>query len=133
MDSVAIVRRFYDLVASANWTQAEAMLDDAFVIHEPDSLPYGGDWRGKHAFQRLFAFVMDFWRDPHVEWHGLVGDSQHVVALLTFSVTVKTTGARIVMPLTEVTTVLPSGKIAAMRIHYFDTHAMYLSLSAAAQ
>lgn len=133
MDSLATVRRFYDLVASADWAEAQAMLDDDFVIYEPESLPYGGEWRGKDAFQRLFSFVMDFWRDPHVEWNGLVGDGQHVVALLTLSVTVKTTGARIVMPLTEVTTVLPSGKIAAMRIHYFDTHAMHLSLSASVQ
>jgi hypothetical protein len=36
------------------------------------------------------------------------------------------------MPLTEVTTLLPSGKIAAMRIHYFDTHVLHLGLKAPA-
>jgi hypothetical protein len=133
MDSVATVRRFYGHVTAGAWAEAEAMVDDDFVIYEPESLPYGGEWRGKDAFQRLFAFVMGFWRDPHIQRNGLVGDDTHVVALLTFSVTVKATGERITMPITEVTTMLPSGKIGAMRIHYFDTHALRTSLSEPAQ
>lgn len=130
---VATVRHFYDLVATGDWTAVEAMVDDDFVIHEPDSLPYGGAWRGKDAFQRLFTFVMGFWDDPQVEWNGLVGDDRHVIALLTFTVTARASGRRFSMPLTEVTTLTPSGRIESMRIHYYDTHAMLAELEARAE
>jgi cystathionine beta-lyase family protein involved in aluminum resistance len=105
------------------------MADD-FVIHEPASLPYGGEWRGRDALQRLYAHVMGYWEDPVVEWQELVGGEKYAVALLHFTVTARASGERFDTHIAEVTRFDDAGKMASMRIHYFDTAAMVGQLEA---
>ena len=105
------------------------MADD-LVIYEPASLPYGGEWRGRDALQRLYAHVMTFWENPVVQWQELVGGEKHAVALLHFTVTAKSSGKRFETHIAEVTEFDDAGKMASMRIHYFDTAHMVEQLKA---
>lgn len=109
----------YAHVHEGDWAAVETFMADDFVIHEPASLPYGGEWRGKDALRRLYAHVMGYWSDPHVEWDELVGGERFTVALLRFTMTSKATGERFTQSVSEVTR-FEHGKMAEMRIHYFD-------------
>ncbi|WP_242128033.1 nuclear transport factor 2 family protein [Sphingobium sp. Sx8-8] len=130
MTPTQAVRTMYEHAARGEWAAVQIFMAQDFVIHEPASLPYGGEWRGRDALERLFIRVMSFWRDPLVEWIDLIGGETHVVALLRFSMTVPETGERIVQHVSEVTRFDGDGKMAEMRIHYFDTAAMARALKA---
>ena len=124
MTPAEATRAMYDHAARGEWDDVAAFMADDFVIHEPATLPYGGEWHGRDALQRLFTHVMGFWEDPQVEWIDLVGGDRHVVALLNFSMTVRGTGRRIAQRVAEVTSFGADGKMVAMHIHYFDTGEM---------
>jgi ketosteroid isomerase-like protein len=123
-------KAMYAEVARGNWDAVADYMADDFVIHEPASLPYGGEWRGRDALQRLYAHVMGYWEDPVVEWQELVGGEKYAVALLHFTVTARASGKRFDTHIAEVTRFDDAGKMASMRIHYFDTAAMVGQLEA---
>ena len=128
MTPLEATRTMYEHAAKGEWDAVETYMADDFVIHEPASLPYGGEWRGRNALRRLFESVMGFWESPDVEWIDLIGNDLHVVALLRFGMTVPGTGERIIQKVCEVTRFDMNGKMIEMRIHYFDTAAMAQSL-----
>ena len=129
MSPIEATRTMYEHAARGEWSAVAAFMAEDFVIHEPSSLPYGGEWRGRDALQHLFAKVMGFWKDPLVEWVDLIGGEEHVTALLRFSMTVPHTGELIVQRVCEVTRFNKHGKMAEMRIHYFDTAEMARALA----
>lgn len=112
----------YAAVSRGDWAAVENFMAEDFVIHEPPSLPYGGEWRGKDALQRLYVHVMGYWTQPSVEWHELLGGEDNAVALLALSAT-SPAGERQTFEIAEVTR-FENGKMASMRIHYFDTAAI---------
>ncbi len=114
----------YDHVGHGDWDRVAEFMAENFVIHEPSTLPYGGEWRGKDALQRLYAHVMGYWRDPQVEWLELVGGERHAVALLKLTVTPPDNENRFSQHIAEVTAFDDAGLMASMRIHYFDTGEM---------
>jgi ketosteroid isomerase-like protein len=124
MTPIEATRAMYDLLARGEWASVADFMAEDFVIHEPATLPYGGEWRGRDALQRLFVHVMGFWDDPLVEWIDLVGGDDHAVALLRMTATVPGTGTRFTQRVAEVTRFTPDGKMAEMHIHYFDTGEM---------
>lgn len=129
MTPIETTRIMYEHATRGEWDAVAGFMAEDFVIHEPASLPYGGEWRGRDALKRLFGEVMGFWRDPLVEWIDLVGGEAHVVALLRFSMTMPNSGERIVQRVSEVTRFDADGKMAEMHIHYFDTGAMVRALA----
>ena len=116
-------RAMYAHVARGEWDAVETFMADDFVIHEPASLPYGGEWRGKDALKRLYAQVMGYWTEPRVAWRELVGGEDYAVAILTLSAGVPGGNERFTAEIAEVTR-FEGGKMAEMRIHYFDTAAL---------
>ncbi len=123
-------KAMYADVAKGDWDAVAGYMAEDFVIHEPSSLPYGGEWRGRDALQRLYAHVMGYWEDPVVKWMELVGGEKYAVALLHFTVTAKSSGKRFETHIAEVTEFDRDGKMASMRIHYFDTAHMLGQLQA---
>lgn len=124
MTSLAASTALYAAVARGDWAEVAGFLAEGFVIHEPSSLPYGGGWHGTDALQRLYAEVMTFWERPVVTWQELVGGERHTVALLHFAVTPRTSGTRFETWIAQVTRFDDAGRMASMRIHYFDTAEM---------
>lgn len=123
-------KAMYAAVARGEWDAVADFMADDLVIHEPASLPYGGEWRGRDALQRLYAHVMGYWEEPVVKWMELVGGEEYAVALLHFTVTAKSSGKRFETHIAEVTEFDDAGKMASMRIHYFDTAHMVEQLKA---
>lgn len=120
MTPVEAVVDVFAKAAVGDWPAVAAHMADDLVIHEPASLPYGGEWRGADAMKNLFASVMGYWDDPDINVLRVVGDDEWVVAILRFEVTSKLTGNRIVQRMTEVSR-FAGGKIVETYIHYFDT------------
>jgi ketosteroid isomerase-like protein len=123
-------KAMYAHVAKGEWDAVAELMSEDFVIHEPATLPYGGEWRGRDALQRLYAHVMGFWRDPEVRWLELLGGERHTVALLDLTATAPETGQRFSQRIAEVTTFDEAGRMSAMHIHYFDTGEMARMLAA---
>lgn len=117
-------KAMYAAVAKGDWDQVATFMADDFTIYEPPSLPYGGEWRGRDALQRLYAHVMGYWIDPVVKWQELTGGDKFAVALLHFTVTAKSSNKRFETHIAEVTEFNAEGQMALMRIHYFDTAGM---------
>jgi ketosteroid isomerase-like protein len=115
-----LTRQIYTLAGQGRWDEVEQLLSEDLVIHKPESLPYGGEWRGRDALRRLYTKVMTHWADPSVELRTIVGDEEHAVALLDFTMTSRATGDRFTMPVAEASRA-EGGNIVEMRIHYFDT------------
>lgn len=124
MTPLESTKAMYDCAAQGDWDAVAAFMAEDLVIHEPATLPYGGEWRGRDALQRLFECVMAFWDDPEVEWIDMVGGETRVVALLRFTMTARTSGKRFSQRVAEVTTFNPAGLMSEMHIHYFDTGEM---------
>ena len=115
-----IVTAVFTHAGKGEWAALEPFMADDLVIHEPAALPYGGEWRGKDALQRLYEHVFAYWRDPVVTVERIVGDDDWAVAILIFEMTATATGTRIRQRVTEVTR-CEGGKAVEMFIHYFDT------------
>lgn len=114
-----LAQAMFARIDAGDWPGVAALMTEDYVIHEPPVLPYGGDWNGQDALSRLFAHVMGYWDDPVVERRGLMGDEQHFVALLSFTMTSKLTGRRFTQPIAEVTR-CEGGKMVETWVHYFD-------------
>ena len=80
-----------------------ATLHPDIVLYQPESLPYGGEWRGREAFgQWLDAFVQTWVgvtpTDP--VFHTCGDDT--LVSTVTMRASSRATGREIVMPICQV-------------------------------
>lgn len=115
-----IVDQLYQDARVADWDVVASVMSDDLVINEPPSLPYGGEWRGRHALRDLFATVMGHWDEPAVVQDSLTSDGTTVVAMVRLTITSRRNGERVTHRIAEVTTV-EGEKVTEMRIYYFDT------------
>lgn len=104
---------------AANWDAVGRWMADDLVIHEPDTLPYGGDWTGRDAMERLFQLVMGYWDDPVLVRTSILGNEQLTVTLVDLTITSKVTGNRFTTKISE-TTHYRDGKVAEIDVFYFD-------------
>lgn len=56
-------------------------LDKNLVIHEQESLPYGGRYEGHDGFQRLFQNLAEHWDDLHYTPQEFIGDGETVFVI----------------------------------------------------
>ena len=124
-----IVDQLYQNARVADWDAVAAVMSDDLVINEPPSLPYGGEWRGRHALRDLFSTVMTYWDEPKIEQDSLTSDGRTVVAMVRLTVTSPLSGERVTHRIAEVTTV-EGERVTEMRIYYFDTSRVLLELAA---
>ncbi|MFC6882305.1 MULTISPECIES: nuclear transport factor 2 family protein [Actinomadura] len=102
----------------------EEMLDPDFVLVEPASLPYGGEWRGPDGFLRFLETMNRVWsrmgpKDPPV--HVEQGDT--IVLLATLDAVGRATGRAIEVPVAQVVR-FRAGLLLEARMFYFDTVAV---------
>jgi uncharacterized protein len=102
--------RFYEAEARYSATGDAAdrsalllTLHPEIVLYQPESLPYGGEWRGREAFgQWLDAFVRT-WTDvtPTDPVFHTCGDDM-IISTVTMRASSRATGREIVMPICQV-------------------------------
>ncbi|MER7397710.1 nuclear transport factor 2 family protein [Streptomyces sp. NPDC000151] len=95
------------------------------VLHQADSLPYGGTWRGHDGMARFFVAMSRAWAAfDMVEQEFLdTGESGTAVVLTQVRATARATGRELVFPILQ-TLRVEAGRIAEVRPFYWDTAAV---------
>ena len=113
-----------DIVDMGAAEQADPF-DEAIVIHEATSLPYGGDWTGKPGLRALMeriASVANLSVSPTGVEVFDIGDG-HVITRQAAVFSAPGTSETLTMPMVEVYK-LVDGKIVDIDVFYKDTQAM---------
>jgi ketosteroid isomerase-like protein len=83
-----------------------ALLANAFhpdiVVHEPQSLPYGGDWKGFEGVGALFRRMRETWADMKVQDLQAAREGDTVFMACSLRLTSRAGGATITQPFAEV-------------------------------
>jgi len=130
LTAVETFEALYVHVRAGEWEETEKYLSDDFIAYEPESLPYGGEWRGDNVFKRLFGTVMGTFDDPVVEGIDITGGDEWVYYSVNLSVSSKITGKRSTYRVIEHGRVI-DGKLTELHLHYFDTAKMLKDLEGA--
>jgi uncharacterized protein len=95
--------------------------NDSSELREPQSLPYGGSFRGKDAIRSaLKRVVVDYWTDLSYVIEAVVGGDEYVITYGNFSATGKKSGKKVSFPLAEVWKV-QYGSVVLVQPIYGDT------------
>lgn len=120
MTPVETMQAIYGHIRKGEWEQVDQYLSDDFIAYEPESLPFGGEWKGEGVYKRLFAKVMGTFDSPQVESIDMSGGSEWVSYCLNLSFISKATGERVSYRVVENGRVV-DGKMTELHLHYFDT------------
>ncbi len=119
--NLATAMRLYEAAARGDWDAAEAELHPELEIHEADSMPYAGIYRGRDALQRLSAIVYGTWPGTRVERLGMAAGDGRVTVF--FRMLIDAPGGAIAHEIVEVNE-FRDGKVAVIKPFYWDTGAM---------
>jgi ketosteroid isomerase-like protein len=103
-----------------NWDVVRGYIADDFECVQPKGLAYGGVYRGWDGYQELFAGLGAFWSDPAFGPSEFAATGDKVAVISTLRGVIKSTGAKIVQPLTEVWE-LRHGQVVRITACYYDT------------
>ncbi|WP_232512669.1 MULTISPECIES: nuclear transport factor 2 family protein [unclassified Novosphingobium] len=83
-EMIQFVDDLYTATGAGDWDKAASMLTDDFAVHEADSLPMAGTYRGKNALQELFVKVMGMCDVASLDRIETTAGKDHAVTLLSF-------------------------------------------------
>ena len=117
--SLAVVEKFYRLLANNQTDDALSLLDDDFVLVQAASLPYGGGYRGKEGIKQFFTKFFTVWKGFRSDDVTYFVNEDKVVAT---SCAIATThqGVKFEMPMAQIYTVR-NGKMLRTEPFYLDT------------
>jgi ketosteroid isomerase-like protein len=90
------------------------------VVHEPQSLPYSGDWAGLEGIGALFRKMREVWSDISVEGLEAARSGDTVFMGCKLSMTSRSNGRRLVQPFAEVLR-FRNGLLIEGTPFYYDT------------
>lgn len=96
-------------------------LSDDCIVHEAESLPYGGAHEGREGIRRLVTRIMDTWRVFQFDIEELLPGRDTVIAYGRMTVAGKNTAASASFPLAEHWRIRDS-KVIGITAIYGDTH-----------
>lgn len=119
--NAALIERFENSYLAGDIDDVMTILSDDIVVHEPTSVPYAGDHRGKQAFLGLQQQFVGVWDLPDgVELEILPAGDDRVLVLVDGTAIARATGEGYRLRIAEVYTVT-DGRIASIEVFYFDT------------
>lgn len=98
------------------------------VVHEPDSLPYAGDWCGLDGIGRLFRTMRATWSDLSVDGLQAAKTGDTVFMTCTLRLTARSSGRTITQPFAEVLR-FEDGRLIEGTPFYYDTAAIAAALA----
>ena len=120
MTPVETMKAIYGHIRAGEWGAIDHYLSDDFIAYEPESLPFGGEWKGEGVYKRLFSKVMGTFNAPQVEPINMSGGDEWVSYCLNLSFISKASGERVSYRVVENGRVV-DGKMTELHLHYFDT------------
>jgi ketosteroid isomerase-like protein len=124
-----VVAEIYESVVAGDLEGLRRHMTVDTLFIEPDSLPYGGTYRGFDGFLQLVERITKVWSGFAIKLVKLIADDGYVVALI--SVSGKINARAFEMDVTEVWK-LRDGKVESNHIYYFDTKRLMDAIAAAA-
>ena len=113
------LQTFVGLMMSGRYDEARSMVSSDVVIHEPASIPYGGEFHGLEGFdqfRRTFGATWKSWSDGPIWYAEHAGK---VVKLNVITAVSRATGRSYTTPLAEFFT-FKDGKLAEIQVFYQD-------------
>lgn len=108
MSAATLLRRFHEAEGrffesgGKEWPSFEGILHPDFVLTEPHSGPYGGEWRGLAGLERFLRAMNDDWSEMGPsEPPELIEQRETVIALATIEAVGRATGRRVTFPLCQ--------------------------------
>ena len=90
------------------------------VLHQAESLPYGGIWRGHDGMERFFAAMSQAWEEFEMVEQEFLSTSGTAVVLTQVHARARATGRELDFPILQTIRVV-DGRIAEVRPFYWDT------------
>lgn len=116
----ATTKKIYEAMFAGDMETVKSFVAPDILIHEAESLPYGGTYRGPGGVDRLAALVYATWDDMDSRLVEVTAGGEYAVALMHFSAKGRKTGKSFSFPITEVWR-FRDGKAIEWRPIYFDT------------
>jgi ketosteroid isomerase-like protein len=114
-----VVRKYYDLLLSGQLQEARPFFADAFVLHEPRGLPYGGEYVGFQGVLEISEKVSSTFVDLTAQLIQITSGGDYVIARMLLSGQHPHTERAWSMPFMEEFR-FEHGKIAEMTVWYHD-------------
>jgi len=118
-----LVERFLEVALGQRFDRLPEVLDEEFVIVEPTSLPYGGEYRGPEGYARFFTELTAVFEITAFDVRELVADGDRVVMKAEVGFRSRKTGRGLTMPVLELLEVA-GGKLARSEVYFQDTAAL---------
>ncbi|MGS0686853.1 nuclear transport factor 2 family protein [Nakamurella sp. GG22] len=115
-----VVAEFYAAVSSGDAAAIERLLSPEIVVHEPGSLPYGGEWRGLDGFQSRMTAVAEYWQTEIVSPPEVLFTGNLAAALMDVRFTSADGQILVQQPVIEMVWVA-DGRIIQIIPLYYDT------------
>jgi ketosteroid isomerase-like protein len=93
------------------------------VLHQANSLPYGGTWRGHDGMEQFFAAMSRTWSEFEMIDQQFLATADPAVVLTHVRARARATGKRVEFPILQTIRVV-DGCIAEVRPFYWDTAAI---------
>jgi ketosteroid isomerase-like protein len=132
--AIAVLQRFYEAETAylesdpRDFAVIAATLHPDCAMHQPDSLPYAGQWHGHEGFERWMAAFSEVWSSLTVTDPSFFPSGSDVVFVRsTVQATARASGAQLSWPLLQMITVR-DGLILEIQPFYWDTAAIVAAL-----
>ena len=90
------------------------------VLHQAESLPYGGTWRGHDGMERFFIAMSKAWKAFDIEEQTFLATGNPAVVLTQVHACARATDRELDFPIVQ-TTEIAGGRISVIRPFYWDT------------
>jgi ketosteroid isomerase-like protein len=101
-------------------------------LHQADTLPYGGTWRGHDGMERFFLAMSRAWEAFDMVDQRYLSTSGTAVVLTQVHARARATGQELRFPILQTIRVL-DGRIAEVRPFYWDTAAIATACASPAE
>jgi ketosteroid isomerase-like protein len=99
------------------------------VLHQADTLPYGGIWRGHHGMEQFFLAMSRTWEAFEMVDQEFLSTSETAVVLTKVHARSRATGRELDFPILQTIRVVDR-RIAEVRPFYWDTAAIVAACAA---
>ncbi|WP_159839659.1 nuclear transport factor 2 family protein [Nocardia sp. CY41] len=108
---------------SASFELLAPFFHTAVVLHQAESLPYGGTWRGHDGMERFFHAMRDTWEKFDMREQRFLAAGETAVVHTEVHARARATGRELSFAILQ-TIGFADGRIAEVRPFYWDTAAI---------
>ena len=126
------VQTLYTDISQGNLSRILSVIDQNTVIYKPDSLPYGGVYKGRDGLISLMTAVNQTWASMQVIPTSVINSDREIVITGQCIGKAWTTAKEIRFPFVHLWKLLPD-LVTEIWLYYWDTAQIITYLSAANQ